>query len=204
MQHPNEGFFDAITIHADVNKKDLLNFLLLEYSEMRTIDGNSERFYLHVINFFNIHKWNIDKLIESQNFTYNPLDTYHGTEHRTEDISTVENVDTDVDYHEDGSGSTHTVNFVSGFNDVRSPNGKTYIDSEHDRQEQTTSYEKDGNSTTDKDRTQEVGEDEHIKKEGNDGKTYQSLIEEERAQAEFNLYKWIARHFSRELLVCVW
>lgn len=44
-----------------------------------------------------------------------------------------------------------------------------------------------------------------ITKKGHDGNvSYQSLIEEERKQAQFNLYKWIGNHFARELLICLW
>lgn len=204
MNHEGAGFFDTCEINALVNKKDLLDYLMLEYSDMNTIDSNSERFHLRVENFFKIHKWNIDKLAESLNFVYKPLETYHGTEHRTEEISTVENVDTGITYSESGEGSKHDVNLVSAFNDVRSPQGKQYIDSEHDRQEQTTHYSKEGESDSDMDRTQDVGEDEHTTKSGNDGKSYQSLIEEERKQAEFNIYKWIAKHFCLELLIAIW
>lgn len=205
MQNPNVGFFDECAINSLVNKKDLLDYLLLEYGELEPVDAYSNLFHKRVANFFKIHKWNIDKLVESQNFKYKPLDTYHGSEHRTEDISTVENVDTGVSYEESGNSNANTVNLVSAFNDVRSPNGKEYIDSEHDRQETTSNYDKDGSSDTDMDRTQDVNENENTTREGKDGNSsYQSLIEEERQQAQFNLYKWIAKHFSIELLVCVW
>lgn len=39
---------------------------------------------------------------------------------------------------------------------------------------------------------------------GNDRHSFQSLIEEERRQSQFNVYKWIGRHFSLECLVCIW
>lgn len=45
---------------------------------------------------------------------------------------------------------------------------------------------------------------EDIDKFGHDGGSYQSLIEEERKQAQFNIYKWIAKHFCRELLISLW
>lgn len=204
LNHPSEGFFDSSNIIELVDKTTLLDYIMLECSEMRPIDGNSERFHIRVENFFKTHKWNIDTLAKSINFDYKPLETYHGKEDRTENISTVENIDTDVNYHEDGSGTEHTVNLISGFNDVRSPNGKQYIDSEHDRQERNTSYERDGNSNTDTLKDKGQDEKEQIIKSGNDGKSYQSLIEEERAQAQFNLYKWILKHFTIELLVAVW
>lgn len=41
-------------------------------------------------------------------------------------------------------------------------------------------------------------------KYGHDDQSYQELVLEERRQAEFNLYKWIGKHFCRELLVTIW
>lgn len=204
MQHSEKKFFDDCVIHALVDRNALLEYLLLEYGTMEPVDEHSELFHRRVVNFFEIHRWNIDKLVESQNFEYKPLDTYHGSEKRNEDISTIENIDTGVTYEESGNSDTQTVNLVSAFNDVRSPSGNQYIDSEHDRQQQTGHYDKDGSSDTDTDRTKDEHQDENIVKEGNNGTSYQSLIEEERKQAQFNIYKWIAKHFSLELLVCVW
>lgn len=197
MQHDGKGFFDDCIIPSGVDRNSLFDYLMLEYSQMRPIDGDSGTFHARVVSFFKIHQWNIEKLAKSLAFEYKPLDTYHGNQH----ISTVENIDTGITYHEDGDESSGVTHFISGFNDVRSPSGKEgYIDSEHDRDSGHRNYDKDGKHDTDRDRS----ETEDMNKSGNDGKTYQSLIEEERKQAQFNLYKWIARHFSLELLVAVW
>lgn len=60
-----------------------------------------------------------------------------------------------------------------------------------------------GESETAGEHLQEV-QDETIIRSGNIGKTYQSIIEEERKKAQFNIYRWIMRRFCKELMVGLW
>ena len=358
LNNPNKGYLDGIPIHAFIDREALLDFIVMECGDLRTVDSNSGYFHERVKTFFAIHKWNIDKLCDSLEFDYEPLNNYHGVEDRTlardveqntvtdrdqtddtvtdrgqtvdtttdrdqtdktvtdrnqtddtttdrvvketekteRDVSTVENVSknqtvkddttTDRGWSESGSGNEEDIHFVSAFNDKESleqvgvdqfgnPIWKMN-DTEHDRDTKTNSYRKSGtedinvleNKTTtetdktdgtvdeDIDRTKDIDEDvsvndklveniveddtltediivneklkedinvkdvlaedihkndvtdedvvEHKKKSGNYGQSYQSLIEEERKQAQFNIYKWILNHWFHELMVSVW
>lgn len=223
----NKRFYEDWNIHPSINKETLLDYLLLNFDVLRTIDSHSETFHFHTINFFDIHKFNIDKLAETTLFTYEPLEdyTWHqvmnrdttqdettGTTQKVTDDATSSTVE---QYSEDGTSNDMIANLVSAFNDIPS-NPPNYQDTEHDRKLNNGSYDKNGdrsidfssNEVTDlakdeeRDYTENVGED--ITRHGNDKNTFQQLINEERAVAEFNIYKWIGRHFQRELLTGVW
>lgn len=252
MQH-NEKFWDIVPqLHSAIDRESLFDYLLYEFSDMDCIDSNSGAFRNHVRNFFEVHKWNIDKLADTLVLTYLTLENvrYHkhnkydevkdfveyidtkGTEDYTKDVDNKGTEDTtinhDMTWDEKGKEDEEDVNFVSAFNDQPSPSGNRYIDTEKDRTTKDRTYSKDGKQhdtdVKDKDTTDitktKYGESttgdrdtinnmkdtwhEDNDKVGHDGGSYQSLIEEERKQAQFNIYKWIAKHFSRELLVCLW
>lgn len=252
IKNPTDDFWNGINVHAAINKAELFDYLLYEFADMEAVDSNSGFFRNHVKNFFKIHEWNINKLAESLEFDYNPLENIRWHQHvKLEDDKTVDtnrdrdfseqettNFDTvrndqyrhGVDWDESGSSHEQDVNYVSAFNDQPSPTGEYpnyhFVDTEHHRDTKDINYSKTGNeekeSTDDltgHDLTniddmqtegivqKEVTDDdihEDTDRYGNDGHTYQSMIEEERKQAQFNIYKWIAYHFSMELLVCVW
>ena len=318
MNNPDRGYLDDCEIHSFIDKEALMNFIMMETSDLKVVDDNSRMFHDRVKMFFKIHKWNIDKLCESLQFDYLPLNNYHGTEDRTlardveldsvtdrdqtddtvtdrdqtvntvtdrdqtedehtaRDISTVEDINktqvmhddtvTDRDWTETGSSDEQDVNYVSAFNDKESPeligydaNGRPiykFNDTEHDRQTIDISYNKNGTedigvvedkNTTDTQKRDETVDDDtqrdlnlsedinvdevlaeditrkdtlaedihrndvtdedvvqHWQKQGNNGQSYQSLIEEERQQAQFNIYKWILNHWFREMVISVW
>lgn len=75
IHYPDKGFFDDITITTNNNldKEALLDYLLLEYGNMTTIDDDSRIFHRRVKTFFKTHIWNIDKLMETLEYDYEPL-----------------------------------------------------------------------------------------------------------------------------------
>ena len=121
------------------------------------------------------------------------------------------------DYHTD----TH---LISAYNDEESPkqigtdeNGNPiyqYFDNEKYRDIHSGNYTKNGDSHLDNEvnlesetnrqihTDEDVGE--NIHKYGNLGITYQSLITEERRVAEFNIYKWILKHFIHEMVIPIY
>lgn len=221
--HPTDDFWANITLPQQVIKSTLIDYLLYEYGDMITSDTNCGFFRNHVQNFFDIHKWNIDELAETLNYEYDPLADSKWTEKKifTDDRTTdftsqrdiTETETMDDNWTEDDKTDTTLVNYVSGYNDqVTHP--PHWEDTEHHRDVEDTKVHKEG---TDDRTTQTITNDDLTSKEvmdddqntdtnhfGNNSHTFQSLIKEERQQAEFNIYKWIGRHFSRELLVCVW
>lgn len=253
-----DTYLNDCVIHANVDKADLLDYLLYEYGDMLTIDAHTDTFHDHVKNFFAIHKWNIDKLAESLEFQYNPIgnvdykettdfdrgQTVDTTENRdvvtdftrTDGIKDVEKtvtnrteqIDVNDVYHEETQDQSEDINYVSAFNDGSD-------DSKHHRDTHEGTASKDSTDTkhtddtenTTVDRNEDINEDETTntvkdddfvgneqlaetrdtihEKHGHDNThSYQELVTEERDQAQFNLYKWIAKHFAKEMLIAVW
>lgn len=225
-EHKNKDFMDDFKIHAKVDKAALKDYLLYDYGSLRTVETNSKAFHDMVKNFFDIHKWNIDKLAESLYFDYNPLyntdwrqvqdydrgKQFGSTTDRDVNVDRTEDIDTVKHWDERGTSEETDRHYVSAYNDDNRDTPKTR-DTIHKE------YEESGNETSN------TGDDENIRtaedieknedtkeqidvtitKKGHDGNvSYQSLIEEERRQAQFNLYKWIGNHFAEELLICVW
>ena len=282
--NPNGDFWDGVILPENLDKETLVDFITLEYGDMRVIDDNTTKFHKRIATFFKTHKWNIEKLAKTLEFKYNPIEDtrwfekYHFQDDRTTDFTSnrdvVENEETDFtenvstgrtdnidktinekdvinkkeilddDWTEDDTIDNTKVNYVSAFNMAVSPSGNTLNDSEHHRDTEegtigkigtddktTTTDTTDTKDTTYKEKEIYTNEDDTVSNEqmnnikdddlvtkeildddiykrtkhfGNDRHSFQSLIEEERKQAQFNIYKWIARHFSLELLICIW
>lgn len=230
-EHPNESFMDDITINKGVDKGTLLDYLLYDYGTLRAVETNSDAFHDMVINFFKVHKWNIDKLAESLVFDYDPLGNtdwrqvqdydrgkqFGSTTDRDVNVDRTEGIDTEKHWDEHGTSHETDAHAISAFNDHTTDPKHRYTPKHLDTIDKD--YEESGNETsaTDDDENIRTAEDieknedtkeqidEIITKKGHDGNvSYQSLIEEERQQAQFNLYKWIGNHFANELLICVW
>lgn len=223
IKHPNDSYFDAMTLNAAISRDNLFNWLMYEYGEMEVIDGDSGAFHDRMKYFFEIHDWNISKLVESTALTYDPIKDYGWKQDRRldRDVATTDNKTTtgtkngtaSGEWEEERKSNGQDVNLVSAFNDLPATIN-SLKDTEHDRVVSETKQIADGtnsettNETTSgkEDATGAVDEDvtEHIERTGTQGHSYQELIEEERKQAEFNIYKWIGRHFCKELLIAVW
>lgn len=230
IANPNKGYLDGIEINAFIDKEALLDFIMMELSDMRVVDSNSGYFHERVKMFFKIHKWNIDKLCSTAELEYDPLNNFGWEQKRERDTGANTNkaitgsTDTgkENNWSDNGSGNFNTTHYVSGFNDDESPepvgtdeNGNTiykYHDTEQYRDAGSSSEKHSGKSDdtihTEQDSIQNTvfseDVDETIKRSGNLGTSYQKLIEEEREQAQFNIYKWILNHWCHELMIAVW
>ena len=141
----------------------------------------------------------------------------------TDDASTVDTVTASEKRNWDDTSHTDetNTNLVSAFN-MPLATLKDPQDSEHHRDVLDSTTDRSGNNQIDRSsnetikydnktdddlKSKQVIDDDEwkdINHSGLNNHTYQSLIEEERKQAQFNIYKWIGRHFSEELLLCIW
>lgn len=219
MKHPGIKYFDGMKINAEINVDSLFNWLMYEYSSMETSEGDSGTFHDKVKYFFEIHDWNITKLVESTLLEYDPITDYRWIQTRemTDDTDKTENATASKSDKRDNEWSEKVkfkgtqINLVSAFNDIPST-----LDNLHDTEKDRTitknttdtsgNSNETGNDNTESNKVGTIGEvlNETIARTGVQGKTYQELIEEERRQAEFNIYKWIGKHFCKELLIAIW
>lgn len=234
IAHPGKTFNDWFDFTVDTNalldRNALWEYLYIEHIDMTVIDSNSGAFHERVKNFFDIHRWNIDKLVETMNVEYDPMHDYEWHQKRRTDreqsVETVGNRNQSDVYEEqladvwENSGTTSgtDVHLVSAYNDNESPSGEPsrYIDTEQYRDTHSTSHNDQGTDDreilstrgikedTNKDEELVEGIDDSIRREGLKNNTFQDLIEKERKVAEFNIYKWIAKHFCLECCVAIW
>lgn len=206
-RNPNEGFFDSVVLSAPIDKPTLWDYLMIQYGGMNTVEGNSGYFRFMVENFFKTHDWNIKKLWDSTQFNYEPLDNYR----YTEKTGSTEVIDNDKEWDVHNRAFSQTVDRVMGFNTPepdsvmwKDSNGEpVYVSPGNESERTMFSSDADELGTQGTDQTTDF--DETKTKTGHSPEqSFQTLIEEERRQAEFNIYKWIGKHFSKELLICIW
>lgn len=232
IANPNKEWFNfTVDTNGILNRDALWNYLYLEYCDMRIIEPHSQIFHDRVEMFFDIHRWNIDKMVATMELKYNPIEDFRWHQHRKMDrdqtvdtdvehgLTETENQTTNEDWSDSGSSNGSEVHLVSAFNDVPSPTGDNpphYEDTEEYRDVTSEHHENEGDRDVVVDDSRRLDEDttknevtdedvhEDIDKFGINDHTYQELIEQERKQAEFNIYKWIARHFGKECMIAVW
>lgn len=202
-------YLEDCHIPESVSKVHLWDYLMFEFMDLRVVDSNSQFFHERVKNFFEVHYFNIDELLKTLEYEYDPLDNSRWRQNEISDDHYTRDRDDNCDrkYQENGKSNETNVNYVSAYNDNTSPDPLGNLnDSEHDRQVRTRSYDLSGEET--KKEQEDITDDRHKTKDtvwnGNDGQSYQSLIEEQRKAVQFNIYKWIAKHFCKELLIAVW
>ena len=234
IANPTKTHSDWFDFIVDTNglldKNALWEYLYMEYIDMTVIDSNSGAFHERVKTFFDTHRWNIDKLVNTMNLEYDPLHDYEWHQKRRTDreqsVETIGNREQQDVYEEnmvdvyenDGSTGGTDVHLISAFNDTESPIGtpSRYVDSEQYRDTHSATHEDQGTDDreiqgsrgikedTTKDEELVEGIDDSIRREGLKNNTFQDLIEQERRTAEFNIYKWIGKHFCLECCVAVW
>lgn len=233
IANPNKKFNDWFNFKVDtngvINKKQLWEYLYMEYIDMTVVDSNSGAFHERVKTFFDTHRWNIDRLVATMEAEYDPIQDYSWHQQRQMDRDKVTDTKANMarlDEYEDSitdvwenSGSTGgtDVHLISAYNDTESPDDNNrYVDTEQYRDTHSATHSDSGTDDRESNSTRGIKEDntknedlvegvkESIRREGTQNNAYQDLIEKERKVAEFNIYKWIGKHFCLECCVAVW
>lgn len=190
-----------IVLDNRVNKDVLLQEITKECSQMIPISQTVGSFKQLSDQFFKKWQYQITKLMNTQEFEYNPI------------------------WNRDGKivewRGVERVREESVTEDVNSKNHE-YVDSDHE--ETVSAYDsstyqpygkdvshstRDGSENTDRDRDTDENEStvENFTQtnQGNVGvTTTQSMIKEERELYEFNIYEWIVKKYAKELFLQVW
>lgn len=151
--------------------------------------------------FFKKWSYQITKLLNTQEFDYNPIWNRDGTTTHTLTSERAKDRNMGDDFvetnSEDNTGTTE--NTVSAFDSSSyQPNDKT-SDSSH------TGRNTGSNRDITEKENEGYGENYKEVSQGNIGVTStQSLIEEERKLYEFNIYDWIVSKYEDELFLKVW
>lgn len=189
--------FKDIELDERLDKNVLMQEILRYSAKSHPIFDTCATFKYGVDSFFKKWKLQITKLVDTYYFNYNPIWNKDGTITETHISERVREENKTDDYNENENETGNTENTVSAYN--------------------SSSYQPYDNTSTGNDRNLNSGRDldtnenesfgENTKRveQGNIGvTTTQSMISEERAIQEFNIYAWIAEKFQNELFLNVW
>lgn len=219
---------DVLTMYAMMNDSEDMELMLQDYAldnrldrnvlnkviirelgTMRPFSTDTNVFKFMLDNFFDKWSYNIGKLIDTMYYEYNPIGnknlnrTLTETEHResTADIDNTDTYTTNTENTED----TDTTNTKT----VSAYDSPSYQPKEQDSGTKDTTItngvEHSGETTSDisSDVDTQHGLNESIS--GKDGdESYQTLIEQERELAQFNIYDWILKQMRKELFLLVY
>lgn len=193
--------WNDIDIDNRLDKTVLIDNILLKCSNAVCVT-NTVADFVHLSNgFFKKWKYQISCLLNTQEFKYNPIWNRDGTikEVRTIERAREENIGEDIDTKADSTLTEGRENKVSAFNasdyqpDSTSTTNSTRNDSENVNRDRDTNE----NETTAENFVQT--------NQGNVGvTTTQSMIQEERALYDFNIYEWITTRYRDELFLRVY
>lgn len=197
--------FDLLTIPEGLDKTTLIKSICAELADMELLYPNPEvmKDLIDVWSAGCQYEWN--KLLESMNFEYNPIDNYDRTETRT---LTSQGSGSGTDGGSDSLSTTkqHTgqeqdTGKVTAFNsgNLADKNQSTGTSSATDTETASTQYGKTKQETFSK------SDSETIRAHGNIGvTTTMQMIREQRDIVKFNLYDIITEEFKLRFCVLVY
>lgn len=207
-----ESLFHDIVLDNRLDKSTLAGVLLDQCGAMRCIYETTATFKYFSDNFFKKYQWNITKLVDSINFDYNPLQNRKLNWKETTDIT--QNLDTDETRDEDRTKKNtgtqvndyedHETNTISAMNSSNyEPDNKSDTTGQNTRTD-NLNEKVDATNTINKNEDLTWDETDIHEETGTVNTSYQKLIEEERKQAQFNVYNWIANKYAKELFLLVY
>lgn len=177
--------FKDYPLDSRISKDIMNNTIIAELGATRPITTDPDLFKMLLDNFFSKYSGNISKLVDTMYYTYNPL--------INKDLTETENRHStgDIDNTDKYSTGTEQEDKVSAYD------SNDYQPKEYAKNDVTHS----GETTSDIESTVDVTKN----IQGKDGPdSYQSLIEQERKLAEFNIFNWIIKQMRKELFLLVY
>lgn len=204
IEHGSKDLFLMLydyTLDSRINREDMNRIIIKELGNHRPYTTNTVVLKFAIEEFFTKYKYNIGKLIDTMYYDYNPLTTKDITEitDETEHRDSTGDIDNTDTYNTRQTEDTNQENKISAYDSSEyQPKDRSDIDINRrtDHEAKTTSDIK-SEVDTDKDITKTT--------KGKDGDiSYQSLIEQERRLAEFNIFNWIINQMRKELFLLVY
>lgn len=224
-----DWLYGDIDIDERLDKDILIDTIIDQCGAMRCIYNTTPIFKRFSDNFFKKYKWNIGKLIDTLELRYDPitnknvswtettnieqnLDTEEGIEENREKSNTGNQETKDTGTQENEYSETQE-NTISAMNsNTYQPDNKKETSGDNTRTDDLVSKRTDDlletiNATNDRNKNENLTWEETDTHEENGVSgniTFQELIEKERKIAEFSIYNWIAKKYSRELFLLVY
>lgn len=181
--------FTDIVVPDGMDAKLIVDAIMEKYGMLTPVYPEPQLFHAMIISFFNRRQWNYQKLFDTLNFEYNPLENLNREDATTHSETEKETEDNTTNTTENGT----TDNSISAYNTSDYSN-----DSKQD-----TEYNSD--ISTDNRRERGIEYIHTVSSHGTIGViTNQDMIGKEREVSKFNLYDYIADDFQAEFLLGLW
>ena len=177
--------FNDYTLDERIDRNVMNTTILSELGASRPITTDPDLFKMLFDNFFKKYSSNITKLVDTMYYEYNPL--------HNKDISEEEHRQSEGDI--DNTDEYHTDNTTEG--KVSAYDSSTYQPKEQAIGDVDHTGETHSDIKSEVDTTRSI-----TGKDGQD--SYQSLIEQERKLAEFNIFNWIIKQMRKELFLLIY
>lgn len=177
--------FNDYTLDERIDRDVMNTTILSELGASRPITTDPDLFKMLFDNFFKKYSSNITKLVDTMYYEYNPL--------HNKDISEEEHRQSEGDI--DNTDEYHTDNTTEG--KVSAYDSSTYQPKEQAIGDVDHTGETHSDIKSEVDTTRTI-----TGKDGQD--SYQSLIEQERKLAEFNIFNWIIKQMRKELFLLIY
>lgn len=205
--------FDNITIPEGLHKDVLITEIMAECGENEVLYPNIPLLKHMISAFFESHSYKYQKLYETMNYDYEPLENYNVT--RTRTYTRTENGTDTRDLTRDMKNDTVVDNSSSGttttLDDVSAYNSSDYVPSTKSSQTGestnggTQNITENGTENESNKHNYSIAETEDSNEYGdNSARSAMYAIQEQRNIVDFNLYKIIASDFEDELTVPVY
>ena len=169
--------FTDIAVPDGMDVALIVDAIMEKYGMLTPVYPEPELFHAMILSFFNRRHWNYQKLFDTLNFEYNPLENLN----REDTTTHLENEKTET--QENGN----TENDISAYN--------------------TSDYSNDSRQQTqyDSDIGRGMEYTHTVSSHGTIGViTNQDMIQKEREVSKFNIYDYIADDFQAEFLIGLW
>ena len=185
------------TLDERINRETMNRVILKDLGARMCITNTPTVFKFLLEEFFNKWNYNIGKMLDSMYLDYDPLSNKNLT--REEDRTDTRN---------DTIGNTRTNDLTTEVDGSDKINTSAYDVSTYQPRTETVT----DNTTTNTGTVTDEGSldrtdtgDLDVKEYGKDGtESYQTLIEQERRLAKFNIYNWIIQQMRRELFLLIY
>lgn len=181
--------FDLLTLPTGLTKADLINNICSQLAELELLYPNPDVMKTLIGVWSNACQYEWNKLYNTMNLAYNPIDNYDRTE--TRNLSSQGSGNS-----ADGGADTFAGN---GTGKVAGFNSQNIVTRDENVNSSTSTYGKTNQESFQKTDT------ETINSHGNIGvTTTQQMIEQERNIAKFNLYDTITEEFKQRFCILVY
>lgn len=188
-------------IDSRIDKDVLTSEIYGRAFNMRVLYKSIDVFKEQSDMFFKKWKWQISQLIDTMEYDYNPIWNKDGTitENRNVERDREENVKDDSNQNSHTTANGKTVHDESPFNT------DNYHTVSRDTDDSNRNDSIDTERTIDTDENESTVEKVVRKEQGNIGLTStQTLISEQRALMDWNIYNWIIEKYLTEMFIGVW